>query len=89
MRPETVTMAMRFLDAAFGGDVKGETDERGLVVTVRYLGIAHEVVVAPDLLDLEPTAIMASLRDVPPAIRREKTPVRVIVTSAGLLSEPQ
>ena len=88
MRPETVTMVIRFLDAAFGGDVQGQTDGDRLVVKVRYLGVPHEVVVASELLELEPTEVMAPLRDVPSAVRREKASVRVTVTGAGLLTEP-
>ena len=83
MRHETVTMATRFLDAAFGGDVEAQMSERGLVVKVNYLRVAHKVIVAPELLDLEPAAVMAPLRDVLPTVRRAKAPVRVLVTAPG------
>ena len=53
------------------------------IVKVNYLGVGHEVVVMPDMLDLDPTAVMTPLRDVPTLLRREKAPMRVTMMGSG------
>jgi hypothetical protein len=89
MRPETVKMALRFLDAAFGGSVEDHAASDGrLVVKISRPNLTHEVVVAADLLQLEPTAVMAPLRDVPTVLRNAKAALRVTVTTSGLSTEP-
>jgi hypothetical protein len=88
MRPETVSMAIRFLDAAFGGNVGQQTLSDGdLVVNVQHLGVTHAVAIAPELLNRAPTAIMAALREVPTLLKREKTPTRIIVAESGISTE--
>ena len=81
-------MALRFLDAAFSGRVQGQIGpEEGFSVTVYHRGLTHEVFLAADLLEWEPTAVMAPLRQVPTLLREHTQAVRVTVSDAGLRVE--
>ncbi len=81
-------MALRFLDAAFAGRVQGQVGlHDGFTVKVYHRGLMHEVFLAADLLDWEPTAVMAPLREVPTLLRNHTQAVRVTVSDAGLRVE--
>jgi len=81
-------MALRFLHAAFSGRVQGHIgQDDGFSVTVYHRGVIHEVVLTADLLDWEPTTVMAPLRPVPTLLREHTQAVRITVSDAGLRVE--
>ena len=88
MRSESASMALRFLDAIFSGRVQGEVGlHDGFTVKVYHRGLTHEVFLAADLLDWEPTAVMAPLRQVPTLLRDCTQAVRIMVSDTGLRVE--
>jgi hypothetical protein len=81
-------MALRFLDTVFSGGVEGEVGlHDGFTVKVYHRGLIHEVFLAADVLDWEPTAVMAPLSQVPRLLRNYTQPVRVTVSDTGLRVE--
>jgi hypothetical protein len=90
MRTDTTDMALRFLDAAFAGSVRGRIASNDtFIITVRYRDLEHEVILRGAFLDWEPTTIMAPLLPVPALLREQTAPIRVIVTDTGLHVEPR
>ena len=89
MRSESASMALRFLDAVFSGRVQGQVGlYDGFTVKVYHRGLTHEVFLGADLLEWEPAAVMAPLRQVPTLLSDCTEAVRVTVSDAGLRVEP-